>query len=69
MSVRRRGKKGETREETRTRERKTEKKYELGIFGGTPDYNVIIGGLDFNILYVVLRPGILIFKFNYRNSF
>ena len=37
---------GESREETRTRERKTEKNCELGVFGGTSDFNIIIGGLD-----------------------
>ena len=43
-------KKGETREETRRRERKTEKICELGVFGGTSNFDIIIGGLDFNIL-------------------
>ena len=48
---------------------KKEKNCKLGVFGRTSDFNNIIGGLDFNILYVVLRPGILFFKFNHWNSF
>ena len=43
-------KKVETREEMRTTERKKEKNCKLGIFGRTSDFNIIIGGLDFNIL-------------------
>ena len=46
MSVR----KWERREETRMRERKTKKICELGVFGGTSNFNIIIGGLEFNIL-------------------
>ena len=34
--------KGERREEKRTRERKTEKICELGVFGGTSNFNIII---------------------------
>ena len=44
-----RRKTGKRREEMRTRERKTEKICELGVFGRTSDFNIIIGGLDFNI--------------------
>ena len=47
MTVRRRRKKGETREETRATERKKEKNCKLGVFGRTSDFNIIIGGLDF----------------------
>ena len=36
MSVR----KGKTREETKTRDRKKEKNCELGVFGGTSDFNI-----------------------------
>ena len=46
MSIKK--KKGETTEETRTTERKKEKKCKLGVFGRTSDLNIIIGGLDFN---------------------
>ena len=42
--------KQEKREKKRTTERKTEKICELGVFGRTSDFNIIIGGLDFNIL-------------------
>ena len=45
-----RRKTGETREETRMRERKTEKICELCIFGGTSNFNIIVGRLDLNIL-------------------
>ena len=41
MCIRGGGMRGETRKETGTRERKKEKKCELGIFGGTSDYNII----------------------------
>ena len=37
-----RRKTGETREETRTRERKTEKICELGVFGRTSYFNIVI---------------------------
>ena len=43
-------KRGETREETRTRGRKAEKNCKLGLFGRTSEFNIIIGGLDFNSL-------------------
>ena len=35
---------GETREETRTKERKKAQNCELGIFGGTSDFNIFING-------------------------
>ena len=35
---------GETREETRMRERKKEKNCDLDIFGKTLDYNIFIDG-------------------------
>ena len=35
---------GETREETRTRDRKKEKNCELGEFGVTSDFNIFIDG-------------------------
>ena len=41
---------GETREETRTTERKKEKNCKLSVFDRTSDFNIIIGGLDFNSL-------------------
>ena len=44
MSVRRRRKKGETREETKTAERKKEKNCKLGVFGGTSDFNILSRG-------------------------
>ena len=50
MSLRKARKTGETREETRTTERKKEKNGKLGVFGRTSDCNVIIGGLYFNSL-------------------
>ena len=40
---------GETREETRTTERKR-KIVNLAYSGRTSDFNIVIGGLDFNIL-------------------
>ena len=42
--------KQEKREKKLTREGKTEKICELGVLGGTSDFNIIIDGLDFNIL-------------------
>ena len=42
MSERRRRKRGEQREVTRTPERKKDKNCKLGIFGGTSDFNILI---------------------------
>ena len=49
MTVRRGMKKGETRKETRTTERKKDKNCKLGVFGGTSDFNIYQGNLIFNI--------------------
>ena len=42
--------KGETREETKTTERKKEKNCKLGVFGRISDFKIIISGLEFNSL-------------------
>ena len=43
---------------TRTRERKKEKNCELGVFGGTSDFNIFFDGTLFLTFWdFVLRPG------------
>ena len=49
MTVRRRKKKGRD-ERSNENDRKKEQNCKLGVFGRTSDFNIIIGGLDFNNL-------------------
>ena len=50
-------------------DRKKEKNCKLGVFGTTSNFNIIIGGLDFNILVRRLETRNLFLNFDYWNNF